>query len=82
VISTIRTAKAFGTQNILSMLYDGHAAKAFDAEIKTAIAVGICLSIFFFSAYASYSLAFSFGTTLILQGHGGCKEFVSSVCFG
>jgi ATP-binding cassette subfamily B (MDR/TAP) protein 1 len=70
VISTVRTAKAFGVQNVLSNLYEGHVAKALKAELKTAITVGISLGVFFFAAYASYALAFSFGTTLILQGHG------------
>ena len=75
VISTVRTAHAFGTQNILSRLYEGHAALAFQAEIKTAISVALPLSVFFFAAYASYALAFHYGTTLILQGHGGSKFF-------
>lgn len=70
VISTVRTAQAFGTQAVLSAIYDSHVVQAFDAEIKTAIVVGIGLSVFFFAAYSAYALAFAFGTTLIIQGHG------------
>ncbi|KAG8896650.1 GTPase-activating protein, partial [Tulasnella sp. 408] len=77
VISTVRTAQAFGTQKILSGLYDVHVAKAHAAERKVAIIHGIGLGIFFFVIYASYALAFSFGTTLILQGHANAGIIVN-----
>ncbi|KAG8998635.1 GTPase-activating protein, partial [Tulasnella sp. 427] len=77
VISTVRTAQAFGTQNILSGLYDVHVAKAHAAERKVAVIHGIGLGIFFFVIYASYALAFSFGTTLILQGHANAGTIVN-----
>ncbi|THH26451.1 hypothetical protein EUX98_g7736 [Antrodiella citrinella] len=65
VISTVRTAKAFGTQTILSDLYDTHIYKARTADLKSAAWHGAGLAVFFFVIYAAYGLAFSFGTTLI-----------------
>ncbi|PBK74780.1 P-loop containing nucleoside triphosphate hydrolase protein [Armillaria solidipes] len=68
VISTVRTAQAFGTQRILSSLYDQHVEKSKVVDVKSAIWLGGSLSVFFFCIYSSYALAFSFGTTLILRG--------------
>lgn len=67
-ISSIRTAQAFGTQKKLAALYDIPNAKALGFGKATALltAVGLCL--FFFIIYASYALAFWWGTTLILRG--------------
>ena len=70
VISTIRTAQAFGTQRILSGLYDGHVNKSRDVDLKAAVWHGAGLSVFFFVIYGGYGLAFSFGTTLINHGEG------------
>ena len=70
VISTVRTAQAFGTQTILSSLYDVHVEKSLGVDIKGATWHGAGLAFFFFVIYASYGLAFHFGTTLIIQGHG------------
>ena len=94
VISTIRTAQAFGTQKILAALYDVHIQKSGEVEIKNAVWLGCGMSVFFFSIYSSYALgkftlplsippactnvsciAFSFGTTLILQGHGKIDDY-------
>ncbi|KAF9013235.1 P-loop containing nucleoside triphosphate hydrolase protein [Cyathus striatus] len=69
VISTIRTAQAFGTQGILARLYDGHIEKSQGVDQKAAVWHGGGLSVFFFVIYSAYALAFSFGTTLINQGH-------------
>ncbi|KAJ2926584.1 hypothetical protein H1R20_g10519, partial [Candolleomyces eurysporus] len=68
VISTVRTAQAFGTQPKLSTLYDRHVEKALAMDIKTAIWNGGGLGSVFFVIYASYGLAFSFGTTLLNRG--------------
>ncbi|KAF8919003.1 multidrug resistance protein 1 [Mucidula mucida] len=77
VISTVRTAQAFGTQRILSSLYDVHVQKSNVVEIKAAMWLGGGLSIFFFCIYSSYALAFSFGTTLILQGHADAGAVIN-----
>ncbi|KJA18017.1 hypothetical protein HYPSUDRAFT_169806 [Hypholoma sublateritium FD-334 SS-4] len=69
VISTIRTAQAFGTQNILSKLYNKHIDESLKVDLKAATWHGGGLAIFFFVIYSAYALAFSFGTTLINEGH-------------
>ena len=56
VISTIRTAQAFGTQNVLASLYDVTVQKAYDVDCRLAIAHGIGFSCLFFAIYASYGL--------------------------
>ncbi|KAG7448812.1 P-loop containing nucleoside triphosphate hydrolase protein [Guyanagaster necrorhizus] len=81
VVSTVRTAQAFGAQRILSSLYDQHVAKSKVVDVKSTIWLGGSLSVFFFCIYSScalgaykilpftyFLLAFSFGTTLILCG--------------
>uniref|UniRef100_A0A8H8CEK7 P-loop containing nucleoside triphosphate hydrolase protein n=1 Tax=Psilocybe cubensis TaxID=181762 RepID=A0A8H8CEK7_PSICU len=69
VISTVRTAQAFGTQNILAALYSVDIQKALKVDMKASVANGGSLGAFFFILYAAYGLAFSFGTTLVNQGH-------------
>lgn len=68
VISTIRTAQAFGTQKILAGMYDLHIEKTHVLDSKLSIVNGMSLAVFFFVIYAAYALAFSFGATLILRG--------------
>lgn len=70
IISTVRTAHAFGTQNILATRYDVFMNKAYTMDMKAATFQGCGLGVFFFVIYGAYGLAFSFGTTLIIQGHG------------
>jgi ATP-binding cassette subfamily B (MDR/TAP) protein 1 len=70
VISTIRTAQAFGTQKALAALYDTHINKAKSIDSKAAIWQGGSFGAFFFILYSGYALAFSFGTTLINEGRG------------
>lgn len=69
VISTIRTAQAFGTQKILAELYDSHIEQSHVVDVKAAVVHGCGLSVFFFVIYSAYALAFSFGTTLLIHGH-------------
>jgi ATP-binding cassette, subfamily B (MDR/TAP), member 1 len=70
VISTIRTAQAFGTQNTLSAIYAEHIEKAKIFDARAAIWNGGGMAVFFFFIYSVYSLAFYFGVTLINDGHG------------
>ena len=56
VISTIRTAHAFGTQNILRRLYDAHIQQALSADASSTIFRAAGYSIFFFVMYAAYAL--------------------------
>jgi ATP-binding cassette subfamily B (MDR/TAP) protein 1 len=56
VISTIRTAQAFGTQKVLSGLYNGHVDESRRLNAKAAIWHGFGLAIMFFVIYSSYAL--------------------------
>ncbi|KAF9242527.1 P-loop containing nucleoside triphosphate hydrolase protein [Melanogaster broomeanus] len=77
VISTVRTAHAFGTQTILSRLYDVHIEAARTVDIKAAVYNGAGYGVFFFVIYSSYALAFQFGTTLINEGSATAGEVVN-----
>lgn len=77
VISTVRTAQAFGTQKILSGLYDVHVNQSLLVDMKAAVWHGGGLAVFFFVIYSAYALAFSFGTTLINSGHAKPGEVVN-----
>lgn len=79
VISTIRTAQAFGTQRILSSIYDDHIGKAHTVDLKSALIHGVGLSFFYFVIYSSYALAFNFGTTLVIQGHATVGKLVNVI---
>jgi ATP-binding cassette subfamily B (MDR/TAP) protein 1 len=79
VISTIRTAQAFGTQKALADIYDTHVDKSRKVDGKAAVWHGCGLAAFFFVIYAAYALAFSFGTTLINEGHGQYSNAVSEL---
>lgn len=79
IVSTIRTAQAFGTQSRLASLYDVAVQKAYYADCRGAVVQGMGLSCFFFSLYAAYGLAFSFGTTLINEGHATPGQIINVI---
>ena len=56
VISTVRTAQAFGTQNVLSRLYNAHILRSRKTDLKHAVWSGGGLSVFFFLIYCAYAL--------------------------
>lgn len=60
VISTIRTAQAFGTQKVLSGLYNKHVEEAHIVDLKTALWQGAGLAGMFFAVYSAYALCESF----------------------
>lgn len=60
VISTIRTAQAFGTQRILSGLYDRHIDESRKVDLKAAVWHGGGLAVFFFVIYSAYALGENF----------------------
>lgn len=70
VISTICTAKAFGIQKALADIYETYIDKSNKADNVSAIWRGAGFATFFFVPYSAYSLAFSFGTTLVNEGYG------------
>ncbi|KAF5369355.1 hypothetical protein D9758_002765 [Tetrapyrgos nigripes] len=77
VISTIRTAQAFGSQLLLSGLYNKKIDDAERVDHNAALFHGCGLSVFFFVIYASYGLAFNFGTTLILHGEADSGQVIN-----
>ncbi|RPD54666.1 P-loop containing nucleoside triphosphate hydrolase protein [Lentinus tigrinus ALCF2SS1-7] len=79
VFSTVRTAQAFGTQHILSDLYDGHVDQSRAVDLKAAVWHGAGLSFFFFVIYGAYGLAFNFGTTLINNGEATSGEIINVI---
>ena len=56
VVSTIRTAHAFGTQHALASLYDIAVQKAYQEDCRVSVSTGIGLGMFFFAMYAAYGL--------------------------
>jgi ATP-binding cassette subfamily B (MDR/TAP) protein 1 len=79
VVSTIRTAQAFGTQNVLGSLYNVPIHKAFYVDCRAAISQGVGLASFFFAIYSAYALAFFFGTTLINEGHADAGQIINVI---
>ena len=71
VISTIRTAQAFGTQNILSKLYNKRIDESLKVDLKAATWHGGGLAVFFFVIYSAYAL----GTRFSLAGMAICLTF-------
>jgi ATP-binding cassette subfamily B (MDR/TAP) protein 1 len=71
VISTIRTAQAFGTQQTLARLYNVSVKKAFDVDYKSAVVTGCGVPLFFFFIYGAYALGvcrLTFSGYVILTG--------------
>jgi ATP-binding cassette subfamily B (MDR/TAP) protein 1 len=56
VIATIRTAQAFGTQRVLSGIYDLRINDSLRVDLKMAAVHGSSMSVFFFVIYAGYAL--------------------------
>ncbi|KAI6117491.1 P-loop containing nucleoside triphosphate hydrolase protein [Pisolithus croceorrhizus] len=77
VISTVRTAQAFGSQKVLGSLFDKKIDSIRPVNMKAAIWQGCSLGVFFFVIYSSYALAFSFGTTLINEGYATAGKVVN-----
>ncbi|EKM51815.1 uncharacterized protein PHACADRAFT_262171 [Phanerochaete carnosa HHB-10118-sp] len=77
VISTVRTAHAFGSQKVLGDLYDVFIGKARKADMSAAFWHGGGLASFFFIIYNAYALAFYFGTTLINRGEANAGDVVN-----
>lgn len=57
VISTARTAQAFGTQTVLGTIYDGRVDEALKADVKATVAQGAAFGVFVFVLYSGYALS-------------------------
>lgn len=58
IISSVRTAQAFGTQEKLSILYDDNLVAAQRAGYKQQLTGAIMTGLMFWSIYAFYGLGF------------------------
>lgn len=58
IISSVRTAQAFGTQDKLAKLYDDNLVAAQRAGYKQQLSAAIMMATMFFSVYAFYGLGF------------------------
>ncbi|KIL58420.1 hypothetical protein M378DRAFT_27545 [Amanita muscaria Koide BX008] len=79
VISTIRTAQAFGTQRVLSGLYGKHVDESLRVGMKGLIYPAAAYTVIYFVIYAAYGLALNFGTTLINQGHDSAGAVINVI---
>ncbi|KAI6041410.1 ste6-like protein [Pisolithus marmoratus] len=77
VFSTVRTAQAFGSQNVLGALFNKKIDLIRAANSKSAIWNGAGLGVGFFVIYSAYALAFDFGTTLINEGHATAGQVIN-----
>lgn len=67
VISSIRTATAFGTQDKLASQYDKYLSKAEKYGFRTKIALGSMIAGFFLVIYLNYGLAFWQGAHFLVK---------------
>ncbi|KAI6041412.1 P-loop containing nucleoside triphosphate hydrolase protein [Pisolithus marmoratus] len=77
VISTVRTAQAFGSQKVLGSLFNNKVESIRAVNAKSSVIHGCGLGVFFFVIYSAYALAFDFGTTLINEGHATAGQVVN-----
>jgi ATP-binding cassette subfamily B (MDR/TAP) protein 1 len=85
VFSTIRTAQAFGSQGILSNMYDVYIRAALTSDTKQATWFGGGYAIIYFVIYCAYALVFNFGTTLINRGEANAGTVITvalAIMFG
>ncbi|XP_075683762.1 ATP-dependent translocase ABCB1-like [Rhinoderma darwinii] len=68
VLSAIRTVIAFGGQDKEIKRYEKNLEDAKKIGIKKAITANVSMGFAFLMIYASYALAFWYGTTLIIEG--------------
>ncbi|KAF2206342.1 hypothetical protein CERZMDRAFT_53286 [Cercospora zeae-maydis SCOH1-5] len=79
VISSIRNAIAFGTQDKLAKEYDKHLAIAEVAGFKTKAITGSMIGFLMCYVYLSYSLAFWMGSRLIVDGETTLQSVITII---
>ncbi|GJN89308.1 hypothetical protein Rhopal_002288-T1 [Rhodotorula paludigena] len=77
VISSIRSAHAFGNQKRLTDTYEVANEETARVGGISARFHGLGLGVFFFIIYASYGLAFKWGTQLIIDGYADSGDVVN-----
>ena len=73
VLSSIRNATAFGTQDKLAEMYDVHLKKSQKANAIGKAALGMMLGVIMCIVYMNYALAFWEGSRLLVRGQGGIQ---------
>lgn len=77
VISSIRNATAFGTQDKLARQYDTHLAQAEKWGYKTRFTLGIMVGGMFLVIYLNYGLAFWMGSRFLVDGEIGLSSILT-----
>ncbi|KAL9109108.1 MAG: hypothetical protein Q9227_006199 [Pyrenula ochraceoflavens] len=79
VISSIRNATAFGTQEKLVMRYNDHLIEAERYGFRVKAALGFMLGGFFFVLYLNYGLAFWQGARFVVDGQTNLESVLTIV---
>ncbi|KAF4625656.1 hypothetical protein G7Y89_g12507 [Cudoniella acicularis] len=77
VISSIRNAVAFGTQDKLARQYDIHLANAEKFGYKVKLALAIMVGGMFMTIYLNYGLAFWMGSRFLVDGEIGLSSILT-----
>jgi ATP-binding cassette subfamily B (MDR/TAP) protein 1 len=77
VISSIRNAVAFGTQDKLARQYDEHLANAEKYGYRTKFVLGIMVGGMFMIIYLNYGLAFWMGSRFLVDGEIGLSSILT-----
>jgi ATP-binding cassette subfamily B (MDR/TAP) protein 1 len=77
VISSIRNATAFGTQDKLARQYDKHLAEAEKYGYKTKFCLAIMVGGMFLIIYLNYGLAFWMGSRFLVDGEIGLSSILT-----
>ncbi|RDL39380.1 uncharacterized protein BP5553_03720 [Venustampulla echinocandica] len=77
VISSIRNAVAFGTQDKLARQYDAHLAAAEKFGYKVKFALAIMVGGMFMTIYLNYGLAFWMGSRFLVKGEIGLSDILT-----
>ncbi|PBP28794.1 ABC transporter [Diplocarpon rosae] len=77
VISSIRNATAFGTQDKLARQYDNHLAHAEKYGFRVKIALAIMIAGMFLVIYLNYGLAFWMGSRYLVDGEIGLAAILT-----
>ncbi|XP_010631198.1 ATP-dependent translocase ABCB1-like isoform X3 [Fukomys damarensis] len=80
VLAAIRTVIAFGGQNKELERYNNNLEDAKRVGIKKAITANISIGATFLLIYASYALAFWYGTTLVLSNEYSIGQVLTEPC--
>ena len=79
VVSSIRTAVAFGTQDKLAAKYDVHLKNAEKVGFKLKSIAGSMMGLLMLYAYLTYALAFWLGGQYIVAGETGLSDILTTL---